>query len=85
MFYMVMVTGYVKGQQERRGDGVALTYMCVKLTKASVVLVRVLFVCFCFVNLKHDEIIWEQSTSIKKTPPSDWSVTIYMGCFLIDD
>lgn len=65
MFYMVMVTGYVKGQQERRGDGVAL---CVKLTKASVVLVRVLFVCFCFVNLKHDGIIWEQSTSIKKTP-----------------
>lgn len=68
MFYMVMVTGYDKGQQERRGDGVALTYMCVKLTKASVVLVRVLFVCFCFVNLKHDGIIWEQSTSIKKTP-----------------
>lgn len=57
MFYMVMVTGYVKDQQERRDDGVALTYICVKLTKASVVLVRVLIACFCVVNLKHDRII----------------------------
>lgn len=57
MFYMVIVTGYVKDQQERRDDGVALTYICVKLTKASVVLVRVLIVCFCVVNLKHDRII----------------------------
>lgn len=85
MLYIVMLTAYDKDQQERRDDALALTYMCVKLTKASVVLVTVLLVCFHFVNLKHDRIIWEDSTSTEKMPLSDWSVTIFMELFLIDD
>lgn len=32
------------------------------------------FVGYIFVNLIQDSVVWEEGTSVKKMPPSDWPV-----------